>query len=117
VLFRSFDNSRPLRPWLLTVVRNKARDLLRSEQKHLNLGEQRNPPDMATLNHRHEVTRQQIEDLLTLLHPAERKLTEEFYLEERTADEIADAHGLARSDVYRKLYQIRTKLRGRALPP
>jgi len=108
-----FDTSRPLRPWLLTVVRNKARDLLRSVQKHTYLVEQGTPTDMAVTNEQ-EVTRQEIDELLAVLNEDERRLCEEFYLEERSADEIAAVYGTARSEVYRRLHQIRTKLRARA---
>ena len=108
---KRYDASRPLRPWLLTLVHNKARDLLRSETRRyasrLEAGTQ--PP--ATINQALADTHERIEDLLSVLGDEDRGLIEDFYLGQRNAREIAQERGIAAGQVYRELHRIRTRLR------
>jgi RNA polymerase sigma factor (sigma-70 family) len=107
---KRFDRTRPLRPWLMTVVRNKARDLLRGEKKHVDLTD-RTLPRSAEAVQQHTAAHQEVEELFSLLTPDERRLCERFYLEDVSAAEIAHDLAVATAQVYRGLDRIRTKLR------
>ncbi len=104
-----FDESRPLRPWLRVVVRNKARDLLRCEQKYLVVAKQ--AQRAASARPGQTTAHVEVEDLFARLTADERKLCERFYLEDQSVAEIARERGTLPRCIYRDLHRLRTKLR------
>jgi len=106
-----FDTTRPFPPWLVVVVRNVGRDLLRDEHPHAQLGEQApaaaEEDDLASIH-------EQVEQLLATVSEAERRLLRLFYLEELSAQEVAGHLGVGAQQVYRKLHRIRLRLRAGA---
>lgn len=103
-----FDESRPLRPWLMAVVRNKARDLLRYERPYTPIEE-----EVVTLlaDKSQTEAQEQVQELLGQLDPDDRKLFEGFYLEDRSAGDLALEQGTEPTKVYRELHRIRNQLR------
>jgi RNA polymerase sigma factor (sigma-70 family) len=106
----TFDPSRLLRPWLMTVVRNKARDLLRGEQRHADLTD-RTHPRSAGATDQQSAAHLAVEELFSRLTPEERRLCERFYLEDVPAADIARDLDIDTVRVYRELHRIRTRLR------
>jgi RNA polymerase sigma factor (sigma-70 family) len=105
-----FDHARPLHPWLMTVVRNKARDLLRSEQRRIDANERLPrpqagaPPDQSNLQ-------LQVEELLCQLTDDERSLCVRFYMEDSSAADLAREFQTDAGHIYRDLHRLRIKLR------
>jgi len=105
-----FDRGKSLDPWLRAVVRNKARDLLRREHRHLSLLEE-DPSLPSGGPDQPGQKKLEVEELLEALGPEDRELCEQFYLYEYSAEEIALAGGLDKEQIYRDLHRIRTRLR------
>jgi len=112
VKLHRFDAGRRFAPWLATVVRNVAIDLLREQHPHGPLNEQATPAraddEMAS------VARERVEDLLAGISDEDRTLLSLFYLEQRSAEEVANLLGIELRQVYRRLHRLRLRLRSEA---
>jgi len=105
-----FDPDKCLGAWLRTIVRNKARDLLRREHRHVSLAEE-DPFLPPSLLGKPAQQRLEVEELLAALGDDDRWLCEQFYLFGYSAEAIAQRRGLDKEQVYRDLHRIRTRLR------
>jgi RNA polymerase sigma factor (sigma-70 family) len=106
-----FDPQRPLVPWLLRVVANKTRDLVRQETRYRLLGDaEACVPSHDDLS-KEVCDRDQIAVLFHRLTDEERQLARLFYLEERAADDVAQYLGRRLGEVYKELHRVRSKLR------
>jgi RNA polymerase sigma-70 factor (ECF subfamily) len=103
-----FDPDRPLLPWLAKLVQNLTLNLLRREGRYqaISAAEEalsgREPTPLEQLVRR---------EILDNLPPGERAILTAFYLEKRSAVEIARLYRWEVSRVYRVLHSIRTRLR------
>jgi RNA polymerase sigma factor (sigma-70 family) len=112
-----FDTDRPLEPWLLRVVANKARDLVRQETRHCLLGDVNLYLASADDLSKEVSDRDQVDVLFLQLTTQEQTLARLFYLEERAADDVAHQLGCRPKEVYKDLHRVRGKLRKRSHPP
>jgi len=109
---RNFLGDRPLRPWLIRVLRNQARDLLRQERRQpAGVEEQRLVECPAKEPGEPGSFLPELEALLHLLTEEERRLVQLFYLQESSASEVGAATGQDVQAIYRQLHRIRGKLR------
>jgi len=113
-LLRRFDPDQPLPPWLHRAVSNKARDLARRERRHqavrlegLALACRQPSPAAACMLH------EQFGAVLAQLSAEEQAVCCDFYLEGLSARDVAEQHGKTVDQVYRQLFQVRTRLRRR----
>jgi len=109
---RNFLGDRPLRPWLIRVLRNQTRDLLRQEYRQPpGVEEQHLAACPSRESAEPDSSLQELDALLHLLTEEERRLVQLFYLQENSASEVGAATGQDVQAVYRQLARIREKLR------
>ena len=113
------DVPRQVRPWLYTVARNRALNVLRDERQHDQLDESYDgvpqPPDIAIL-------REELSDLVAQIKDLPREQREALIqreLEGRSHSEIGATLGVSGASVRGLIFRARTKLRdgaGCAIP-
>jgi len=106
-----FATGRPLQPWLLRMVRNKARDLLRRERRQRPRNEPltvspETPSLLDELAGDEEFTA-----VMAQLTPDEQLLCRSVYIDGQSAKTVAADLGRDPQAVYRELHRIRTKIR------
>jgi RNA polymerase sigma factor (sigma-70 family) len=110
-----FDTSRPFKPWLLTIVMNCSRSIIKKNQRLQALG------DNETLIETESVEspvadisksekRMAIRDLVAQLPDSMREVCSLFYLAQCTCKEISSILNLSESNVKVNLHRSRKKL-------
>lgn len=106
----SFDATRTLRPWLLTVAANISRDhVRRSAQRMVPLGELPAPPARDELEVREKLER--VLQVMTQLPRAQRTVLELQCFEDLSHCEIARRVGITRDAVKQRAFRGRAALR------
>ena len=118
--WESFDDSRPLYPWLKRIVRNRAVDIIRSrsrefyceDEKLLNLVEQAfDQEESESALERRSILNSLLKDCIQKLSSSSRKLIKMFYSEGKSCSEIAEEMDRTENAVYIALTRTRQQLR------
>jgi RNA polymerase sigma-70 factor (ECF subfamily) len=116
---RRYDAERPFAPWLVTLARNLALDLLRRQQP-LSLDEADEPvaPPSASDPLEHAMARQRTERVdaaLGALSPLDREVLTLRFEDDLTLPELAATLGVPLPTAKARLYRALDRLRGRLL--
>jgi RNA polymerase sigma factor (sigma-70 family) len=107
-----FDAARPLKPWLLELVRNQARNLIREERKQQKRAESgRLSPAAGRSPQEQFMVEDEVRVIIGQLTSDEAEICRLFYLDRLTAQQVAERLGRPVAWVYRNLHKVRTKVR------
>lgn len=109
-----FDNERPIRPWLVKILTNKALDSGRALSRHRDRNEISDTLDRSDVAPADEIGRGDLREGLELLDPVDRTLLILRYVLDYRSSEIGELldmpEGTVRSRLKRALDQLRTKI-------
>lgn len=117
----SFDPSRgSMKNWIAGICRFHALDAVRKQLRRAKEESMDGKENILVsgLEIQTELIEQELseetEDMLSCLKPVEREILLAFYMEEKTAKELAEEYGLKRTSVYKKMERAKEKIRVRA---